>query len=83
MEKFNNAMAANKEWAAEYMNKCYKPGEGMPYNEKFGIRKRNMTRSRIRIGMKSVIFAGDTIMFTGELNNPPSTSFGSWEKGLL
>ncbi len=32
-------MAANKEWAAEYMNKCYKSGEGMPYNEKFGITK--------------------------------------------
>jgi hypothetical protein len=39
MVKFNNAMATNKEWAAEYMSKYYVPGEGMPYNEKFGITK--------------------------------------------
>ena len=37
MIKLNNAIAANKDWVAEYMNKNYKPGEGMPYNEKFGI----------------------------------------------
>lgn len=39
MVKFNNAIAANKDWAAEYMKKYYVPGEGMPYNEKFGITK--------------------------------------------
>jgi hypothetical protein len=39
MIKFNNAIAANKDWAAEYMNKYYVPGEGAPYNEKFGITK--------------------------------------------
>jgi len=39
MIKFNNAIAANKEWASEYMNKYYVPGEGMPYDEKFGITK--------------------------------------------
>ena len=39
MIKLNNALASNKEWAAEYMNKNYKPGEGMPYNEKLGITK--------------------------------------------
>jgi hypothetical protein len=37
MTKLNNAIAANKEWVTEYMNKNYKPGEGVPYNEKFGI----------------------------------------------
>jgi hypothetical protein len=37
MIKLNNAIAANKDWAAEYMNKNYRPGEGVPYNEKFGI----------------------------------------------
>jgi hypothetical protein len=39
MVKFNNAIAANKEWAAEYMNKYYVAGQGAPYNEKFGITK--------------------------------------------
>ncbi len=39
MVKLNNALVANKEWAAEYMSKNYKPGEGMPYNEKLGITK--------------------------------------------
>ena len=33
MIKFNNVMAENKEWFAEYMKKYYVPGEGMPYNE--------------------------------------------------
>jgi hypothetical protein len=44
MIKFNNAIAANKEWAAEYMNKYYVPGQGTPYNEKFGITKEEYDR---------------------------------------
>jgi len=39
MIRLNNAMAENKEWFADYMNKNYKPGEGTPYTEKMGITK--------------------------------------------
>jgi hypothetical protein len=46
MIKFNNAIAANKEWAAEYMNKYYVPGQGTPYNEKFGITKEEYDKVR-------------------------------------
>lgn len=37
MLRFQKAMAENKEWAQEYFSKNYKKGEGLPYNEKFGI----------------------------------------------
>ncbi len=37
--RFQKAMAENKEWAQEYFSKNYKKGEGLPYNEKFGISK--------------------------------------------
>jgi hypothetical protein len=39
MLKINNAMAADKAWATEYINKYYKAGAGMPYNEKMGVTK--------------------------------------------
>lgn len=39
MLKINNAIAANKQWAADYLSKYYKAGEGMPYNEKLGVTK--------------------------------------------
>ncbi|HMH24000.1 MAG TPA: hypothetical protein VK563_19580 [Puia sp.] len=37
MLKINNAMAADKAWAADYITKYNKPGEGMPYHEKMGV----------------------------------------------
>lgn len=37
--RFQKAMAENKEWIEEYFSKNYKPGEGLPYHEKFGITK--------------------------------------------
>lgn len=35
--KFKKATEENREWFQEYYNKYYKPGEGLPYNEKFGV----------------------------------------------
>ena len=32
-------MTENKAWFEEYFNKNYKEGEGLPYDEKFGITK--------------------------------------------
>jgi hypothetical protein len=37
--KFQNTMKENKEWFQDYMSKNYKAGEGIPYDEKFGITK--------------------------------------------
>jgi hypothetical protein len=37
LARFQKAMAENKEWMQEYFSKNYKEGEGLPYNEKFGI----------------------------------------------
>ena len=37
--RFQNSMAEKKEWIEEYFSKNYKPGEGLPYHENFGITK--------------------------------------------
>lgn len=39
LSRFQKAMTENKEWVQEYFSKNYKEGEGLPYNEKFGISK--------------------------------------------
>jgi hypothetical protein len=86
MTKLNNALAENKEWAAEYMNKNYKAGEGMPCNEKANsmISFRGADSFRIlnylefQQAGKTVRFGGDTILFTGEVNASVATPFGRW-----
>lgn len=37
LQRVQQAMTENKEWFQEYFNKNYKEGEGLPYNEKFGV----------------------------------------------
>jgi hypothetical protein len=37
--RFQKTIAEKKEWYQEYFSKNYKEGEGMPYNENFGITK--------------------------------------------
>ncbi|MBZ4189173.1 hypothetical protein [Niabella beijingensis] len=37
LQKVQQAMTENKGWFQEYFNKNYKEGEGLPYNEKFGV----------------------------------------------
>jgi hypothetical protein len=37
--RFQKAMAENKKWAEEYFSKNFKEGEGLPYNDSFGITK--------------------------------------------
>ena len=37
--RFQKSVAERKEWFQEYYSKNYKEGEGMPYNENFGITK--------------------------------------------
>ena len=37
--KMQKSMTENKAWFEEYLNKNYKEGEGLPYDEKFGITK--------------------------------------------
>lgn len=79
--KFNNAMAANKEWAAEYMNKYYIAGEGMPYNEKFGITKEEYDKikssdassyklNKVRSEKLAVVRSGSCITFKGDDSFP-------------
>ena len=35
--KVQKSMAENKTWFEDYFNKNYKEGEGLPYDEKFGV----------------------------------------------
>lgn len=59
--RFQKAMAENKEWAQEYISKNYREGEGVPYNEKFGISKeeyqkiKDIEKSRPTIAVKSSV----------------------------
>jgi|SRR5688572_15357883 len=37
--RVQKSMAEKKEWSEEYFSKNYKPGEGLPYHENFGVTK--------------------------------------------
>ena len=77
LARFNNAVAANKQWFEEYKSKFGQGGQPLPYNERFGISTEEYRRLQqlerqpprlVTLAQKSVsvVRDGNTLHFHGE-----------------
>ena len=72
--RFKKSLAQNKEWAEQYVSKNYKPGEGLPYHENFGITKEEYQKIKdIEKSPPSLVVKGQATIET--IRSPDFLSF--------